>query len=482
MGSSEAESVRQQGTEAIPLYAYQRRWVQDRARFKMGLWSRQSGKSFGTSLEAVLDCWERRTKWVFLSAGERQSKELMATAQMHARAVNLAIDTVQEEFRADDDTVYKQLEIVFPNKSRIVGLPANPSTARGHSAHILLDEFAFHKDSRGIWRALFPTVTRGFGIRIVTTPQGRQNKAYEIWSGNPRYSKHKLTIFDAVAGGLDLKDEEGNPCTPEDLREALGDDEGWQQEYLCEFLDEATAWLTYEMIGEAEVATLGMDVAPEGGAIYAGVDVGRKRDLTVFWALEMVGDVLWSRKILELEKTKFSEQERQIWAEIERLKPRRTCFDATGLGMQFAERAQEKFGSSRVEAVTLTAPVKEDLATTIKGRFEDKRVRIPVDRKIREDLHRVKKLVTSAGNVRFDAERSDDGHSDRFWALALAIHAGTGVGKAAYGGTEPESTLRIADFMLRNCGEGAAPTEEEEEDRRGFFGTRGGLPSMRRSA
>ena len=36
----------------------------------------------------------------------------------------------------------------------------------------------------------------------------------------------------------------------------------------------------------------------------------------------------------------------------------------------------------------------------------------------------VKKETTSAGNIRFSAETGPDGHSDRFWALALAVHAG----------------------------------------------------------
>ena len=75
----------------VPLYDYQKAWVGDRSRFKVGLWSRQAGKSFATSLEAVFDCYEKpKNSWVFLSAGERQSKELMAKAQVHARAINLA--------------------------------------------------------------------------------------------------------------------------------------------------------------------------------------------------------------------------------------------------------------------------------------------------------------------------------------------------------------------------------------------------------
>ena len=40
------------------LYPYQRRYLADRSRFKAGMWSRQTGKTFTTTLEAVLDVLE----------------------------------------------------------------------------------------------------------------------------------------------------------------------------------------------------------------------------------------------------------------------------------------------------------------------------------------------------------------------------------------------------------------------------------------
>ena len=43
---------------------------------------------------------------------------------------------------------------------------------------------------------------------------------------------------------------------------------------------------------------------------------------------------------------------------------------------------------------------------------------------LRDDLHSLKRTTTSAGNVRFVADRSENGHADRAWALALALHAG----------------------------------------------------------
>jgi phage FluMu gp28-like protein len=70
-----------------------------------------------------------------------------------------------------------------------------------------------------------------------------------------------------------------------------------------------------------------------------------------------------------------------------------------------------------------TPAVKEDLAVTMLRNFQDKRVRVPVDRDIRSDLHSVRKYVTVAGNVRYDADRTEaTGHADRFWSLALALH------------------------------------------------------------
>jgi phage FluMu gp28-like protein len=104
----------------------------------------------------------------------------------------------------------------------------------------------------------------------------------------------------------------------------------------------------------------------------------------------------------------------------------RGCLDATGLGMQIAERMAEKYGS-RVEPVTFTSMVKHDLAIGLKSKFEERLIRIPSDRELRRDINAVKRVTTVAGNIRYDAERTKDGHSDRFWSLGLAIHA-DGVG------------------------------------------------------
>lgn len=474
---------------AVPLTGYQRNWVTDHSRFKIGVITRQGGKSFGTALEAVDDGMQHKTMWVLLSAGERQSKELIGKCAMHARAYGLAIEELETEFVAEDRTTYKQLEIILPNGTRLIGLPANPDTARGWSANIILDEFALHRDSREIWKALFPTVTRGYKIRVISTFKGKTNKFYELFYGAPtlqRYtgreyeyagerggwSKHFIDINQAVEMGLDLHDDEGKPCEPDDLRLALNDEDAWQEEYLCIPSDEVSAFLTHDLISSVEdvklnAAPVWVDLLlkaaqenyreyrrskvepplPEdvlknvafAGKLYLGMDIGRKRDLSVLWVDMMIDNVLVPAAVIELKRQPFFVQKQVLHTLLSRPEFQRCCIDETGIGAQLAEGAQDFAGSYRVEGIPFTAETKESLAVGLKENLDDQGSRIPATNTIRNSLHSVKKYATTTKHFRYDAERTDaTGHADHFWAKALAVHAAQGKGPAICVGRDPE--------------------------------------------
>lgn len=394
------------------LLPYQKRYVEDQRRFKMALWSRQVGKSFSLTLEGVLDCIERSTLWVFLSAGERQSRELCEKAKLHLEALKVAAEALESTF-FDQGYEATQLELRLPNKSRMIFLPANPRTARGYSGNVALDEFAFHQDSHAIWSALYPIITRraDLKIRIMSTPNGQEGKFYELWErGGEAWSRHKVTIYDAIADGLKVGADE--------LRAGLADDLAWQQEYLLEFVNENEAFIPYSLITAAEAETLAEEWDEDNA--YLGMDIGRKRDLTEIHIGELVGDVLWLRKRISLRNTMFAEQTAILYALLPRV--RRACLDATGLGMELAENARRKFGW-KVEPVQFSNEIKADLAQNMRLRFEDKGWRIPYQQDLREQIHAVRRIVTPAGNVRYDAERTERNHADAFWALALLQHA-----------------------------------------------------------
>ena len=209
----------------------------------------------------------------------------------------------------------------------------------------------------------------------------------------------------------------------EEQREAAGDEETWQQEYMCQPVDEATAWLTWDLIIGAEHPDAGRPELYQGGDCYVGMDIGRRRDLTVIWVLELVGDILWTREVVRLKGASFAEQDAEEDRIMDTYKVRRLCKDQTGMGEKPVEDSKRRHGEYRVEGVLFTGPVKQELATSGKQAFEDRKVRTPPDRDIRESHHAVRKLTTIAGNPRFDADRSEVGHADEFWAHMLAIHA-----------------------------------------------------------
>ena len=307
---------------AVPLYPYQQRWLRDDSRFKIGMFSRQSGKTFTTTLEIVDDCFAaaaeqagRRQRWVILSRGERQAAEAMEEGvKRHAAAYGLAMEYLDHEFVAESGTRYKALEVGLPGGSRITALPANPETARGYSANVFLDEFARHQKSREIWGSLFPVISAGHRIRVTSTPNGKGNKFYELMTADDQiWSQRVVDIHQAVADGL--------PRDIDELRAGLNDDELWRQEYELEWLDEASAWLSFDLINGMEHPLAGDPRLVGRNLTVIGNDIGRRRDLWVAWVLELVGDVAWTREVVELRNEKFSVQDMALDELADRYRP-----------------------------------------------------------------------------------------------------------------------------------------------------------------
>ncbi len=110
----------------------------------------------------------------------------------------------------------------------------------------------------------------------------------------------------------------------------------------------------------------------------------------------------------------------KCWSNRHRL--RGCAIDATGIGAMLAEEARRKLGSV-VEEFKFSSTSKNDIYTAMRRHFEERTVRIPVNRELREDLHAIQKNVSTGGAISYSAPRSADGHSDRASALALALHA-----------------------------------------------------------
>jgi phage FluMu gp28-like protein len=424
---------------------YQRAYKEDKARFKAAHWSRQAGKSLTNAGEAFDDCLEfmiqrKRTRWVILSRGERQSKEVMDEALKPMSRAYWEIynelrsgydaPTVEEGVfrvpRSQSDRIdndYKTLEMIFPHGGRITAVPANPDTARGFSANLLLDEFALHADSERIWAACFPIVSRaGLKLRVASTGNGKKNMFYKIMTnGDPIWSRHVIDIHRAVREGLDRNVEE--------LRRGLNDEEVWRQEYECAWLDDMGALLLMDDILACESEGAGDPSQYQGGLVYLGNDIAARGDLWVLVALEEVGDVLVTRELVVKRNISFAEQDAIMADFFNRYRVVRLAMDQTSMGEKPAEDAKRRYGASRVDGVLFSTGSKLRIATFLQQRTQNRHIRYPMgDSLLRADLTKVKRVQGPTGGVRLVAESDQTGHADRFWAFALAASAAAGQG------------------------------------------------------
>jgi phage FluMu gp28-like protein len=336
--------------------------------------------------------------------------------------------------------------LAFANGSAINSLSSNPDAQAGKRGSRVLDEFALHQDPRQLFIISLPGTTWGGQLEIISTHRGSNNFFNALLSdirenGNPKnFSYHRVTLEDALKQGFLARLQDKLPANDprkimtegeyfDYVKGSCPDDDSFVQEYMCQPSDDRSAFLSYELIDSCTFSQLddwmlSFDAMKRSKYDFClGIDVGRDHDLTVMWLLEIQENSLLTRRVVCLKNEPFAHQERVLheFAQLPNL--RRICIDRSGIGRQFCERACEYFGECVVEGVTFTNFTKEQLAYRVRTAFENRLVKIPSDDHLRTDLRAIKRETTFAGNIRFAADRGKNGHADRFWALALAMHA-----------------------------------------------------------
>lgn len=421
---------------------FQERWIKDAARLKLMEKARQIGVSWSTAYTAAERTAMAGNKWDqwVSSRDDLQARLFIEDCKLWAGILQIAATDLGEKV-IDEKTKLTAYVLEFASGKRIHSMSSNPDAQAGKRGGRILDEFALHPDPRKLWSIAYPGITWGGSMELISTHRGSHNFFNALIrevreAGNPKnISLHRVTLQDALDQGFLFKLQQSLPADHEVqamdeaayfdfIKSGCADEESFLQEYMCEPADDDAAFLEYDLIASSEYAAgedWQLDLSQVKGRLYAGLDIGRKKDLTVLWVVEKLGDVLYTRLIIELKNMPKPDQEKVIWPVLALLD--RACFDATGLGIGWTDDAQRAFGQYRIEAVTFTGRMKEALAYPVRGMMEDKKLRIPYQPEIRADLRAVTKVTSAAGNIRFTAERSENGHADRFWALALAVHA-----------------------------------------------------------
>ncbi len=439
---------------------FQLEHLNDDSIFRAENKSRQIAFSFLCACEAVADAILEKRDSIFSSINHDEAKEKIR----YAKSV---YENLQTPFPLPKLIIDNQLELEFDNGARLTSFPARPVRGRPRS-NWYGDEFAHIMRDRLIYKGSLPIISKGGRIRIGSSPMGASGLFWEIFTESlqkyPGYTRKTTPWWEVQAFCRNVR--EARRLAPQmetfERVEMFGTDrikaifanipiEDFQQEYECAFVDETTAWITWDEIkfnqsvdkdGNDKLLCLKAECRNDDissalqriedlreeiqsgrcePALGVGCDIGRTRMASEFFAvgLNNVGSYPL-RLMLTLHNCSFDAQEAVLRKLFSVLPVVGGFIDRNGLGMQLAEKMAKEFPYKAQEAV-FTNETKRVWATDTKMLFQKRQVPIPVHRDLAYQIHSIKKIVSVSRNLIFDTERSEKHHADKFWALALAL-------------------------------------------------------------
>lgn len=434
---------------------WQTNYLRHDPRFLIVNKSRRIGWSYITSLKGLLKALDpavfNYTKQ-FVSYNMADATEKIAVAREHY--LSLPDRYRYKKLVSDQKTQLEFLDTNGRSRSRLISLASK--APRGKGGDISLDEFAFQQKDHDVYIGALPVISRGGNMEIGSTPFGNSGRFHDIltdrtnypnfhrwnvpWYYSPALTTDMAAAIEAARGGMgqeSLVMDYGTEILQEIYRSMPTDD--FEQEYACSFRDSSASFITLEMIractptGEAELPQfhdldeLILHFDPtEHGDLFGGYDIGRTNDRSELIVFGYYRDTETVRQIanISLKNVEFDVQEQMLKRFLFELPVARLAIDSTGLGAHIAENVRKASRTGNVEEVVFTAQVKAIMSEAVWLAFDRKTFFLPADRELQQQIHSIKKTVTPGSRTaRFDAQRNEDGHADKYWAFALAYYA-----------------------------------------------------------
>ena len=194
------------------------------------------------------------------------------------------------------------------------------------------------------------------------------------------------------------------------------------------------------------------------GILYLGYDIAKKRDATSIFLLGLLPD---GRKRVygyeELRAKDFEYQLNCIRQLMKSLPIRRICLDSTGMGAPICERLEKEF-PAQVEGIDFNVQNKEEMAQGIKIGLQKHEFILPNDKNLHHQIHSIRRIPTTGGHFRYDADRDENGHADSFWSFALANLA---CGKASSTGFYQQRSIKKLETIKKEI-ESAGVSQDQK--------------------
>lgn len=477
----------------MALLPYQQRWCADRAQVKVIEKSRRIGLSWGEAADTALlaastsgmDAW-------YIGYTKDMAEEFIRDCADWARSYGLAAGEIEEGeevfIDGDEQKSILTFTIRFASGWRITALSSSPRNLRGKQGRVIIDEAAFHTALGELLKAAMALLIWGGEVHVISTHDGAENPfndlVQDIRAGKVPYSLHRVTFEDAVAEGLYERVclRTGKTPTDEDkaawvagIRAQYRDNAG--EELDCIPKNSGGAWLNRALIEARmfdapvlrwrppaddfvlwpdEMRTAEMrdwldeHVRPLLAALDPdlasgfGEDFGRSGDLSVIAPFQIERNL--TRRfpfLLELANCPFDQQREALFYIGDRLpRLRAGKLDARGNGQYLAEKAQQRWGATRIECVMLSQTWYRENTAPLKAAFEDGTIALPRNADVLDDLRafQVVKGIPLIPEARAKGADGQQRHGDAGVAILLAYAASCAEGEPPAGETVEAET------------------------------------------
>lgn len=435
------------------LEPYQVRFLNDRSLARVVNKSRQIGFSTIIAAEALhraATTSNYKANFVSINQTEAADKIQIARTLYHSLPDELkeVEPRLKPQLWADSE-----MELSFHLPPNVSGLISQPASAaiRGGKKDIYFDEFAHVRDSKKLYQAALPAITRGEGrISVISTPLGQSGLFYDICTKTddyPEYSRHAVPwwecgiMCESPGHQAEAMAEWARYDTAtrvarwgsrkiKMILNSFGTDlQGFSTEYEATFVDELSSYLPWSLIVDAvkdedfkdwrQGQRIPVGWEPEGD-ISIGVDLAKERDESVFTVVESLGDTDPQRYVRYVYATQdpYEKQWDTLEKLISRVRARRVSIDQTGVGNVFIEKARSSRFSGVIEGIVFSNRNKEEWATRLKGDLQLGNLHLPRHGELMRQMHNIQRVKTESGFYRFSGKPRDD----YFWSLCLALY------------------------------------------------------------
>lgn len=435
--------------------AFQLKLWSDEGVFRIENKSRQIAWSWALAADFLADAVLNGRDGIFVSINLEEAKEKIR----YARSIyeHLRLDGLPK-LRRD-----AQFNLEFSNGARLTSLPSKPARGRARS-NVGLDEFAHAQRDKAIYTGSLPVISKGGRLRIGSSPLGASGVFWEVYSQSlqpyPGYRRRATPWWHVYAFCMNVAEARrlASALTTAQRVDLFGNDriqaiyanmplEDFQQEYECLYVDESTAWITWNEIKAAQALIPDLDcyfaeardaltpaiqetveavlqAIAEGRieqTLAIGIDIGRTRNTTEIYGVGIsTAKSFPLRLALTLDNMKFDDQLAVVLLVAELLPAVSILIDQNGIGRNLAESAAAKY-PTKVVPVDFTNETKRQWATDAKTLIQQHRTPLPVNKDLAYQIHSIKRIVTGSKNLVFDTARNEKHHADKFWAWALGL-------------------------------------------------------------